>query len=645
MSSIDEIRKTRIKKLELLKKRGLNPYPAESKREIFLKEAVDDFDNLASPVGSGLKEKKKEMKWIAGRIMSIRGQGAIVFITLNDGTTHFQGLLKKDVLGDKKFDFWNEVIDVGDFVEIQGTFFKTNTGEKTMEIRDWHMLSKSLRPLPEKWHGLQDVEERFRKRYLDTLMNREVKERFILRSKTVSLVRKFYNDNGYIEVETPRLQTVAGGATAKPFLTHHNTLDVDFFLTIAQELYLKMLLVGGFTKVYEIGRKFRNEGIDTTHNPEFTMLESNEVYADARMERDFIEKLFQYLIKEIFNSNKITLDSIELDFKNPFEVITFYDLIKKYTEIKDPAKASQKELSKYAEKIDIKVEPNESKENILDSIYKKLCRPHLIQPTFIIDYPVAFNPFAKRKEGDSSTIDRFQLVISGIELVNAFSELNNPIEQKERYLEQDNKGKKGDEAISPTDMAYLEAMEYGMPPNGGIGIGIDRLVMFLSGVKNIKEVILFPTMKPKEQFQDKESKKTMMVIAVLNKKAKLEPWQELNAIAHLTAAFGARVGRGELFTRDTIVSKDNHQIKLNIKNAIMIKTAPSEKVLRELLTKAKNAKLEVDEFIREMIETTNDKKVTEITASKNFADIEYLGILIYGPKDVVEDLTSDLKLY
>ena len=488
MSSIDEIREARIKKLELLRSRNINPYPTKSQREISLKEAIEDFNDL---------EKKKEIKWIAGRIMSIRFQGAIIFITLNDGTGSFQGLLKKDIIGKDQFDFFNEVVDIGDFLEIQGDFFITQRGEKTMEVKVWRVLSKSFRPLPEKWHGLQDVEERFRKRYLDTLMNQEAKERLLLRSKVVSLIRKFYDDNGYIEVETPRLQMIAGGATAKPFITHHHALNTDFFLTIAQELYLKMLLVGGFTKVYEIGRKFRNEGIDATHNPEFTMLESQEVYGDAKTQRDFIEKLFKYLVKEIFGQEKVTISEAGLDFKKDFEVITFYNLIKKYTEIKDPENITVKELTAYAGKKDMKVEPNESKENMLDYIYKKFCRSNLVQPTFIIDYPVAFNPFAKRKEDDPSLIDRFQLVISGIELVNAFSELNNPIDQKERYLEQDKKGKKGEEEISPTDLAYLEAMEYGMPPNGGIGIGIDRLVMFLSGVKNIKEVILFPTLKPK----------------------------------------------------------------------------------------------------------------------------------------------------
>ncbi|HTE48818.1 MAG TPA: lysine--tRNA ligase [Candidatus Paceibacterota bacterium] len=490
MSSIDEIRNTRIKKLELLRKGGVNPYPVESKREISLKEAIENFSQL---------EKTKDEKWIAGRIMSIRGQGAIVFITLNDGTASFQGLLKKDILSGNTFDFFGETVDIGDFIDIRGSFFMTKRGEKTIEVKDWRMLAKSLRPLPEKWHGLQDVEERFRKRYLDTLMNEEVKKRLILRSKAISLVRKFYNDDGYIEVETPRLQTVAGGATAKPFITHHNALNVDFFLTIAQELYLKMLLVGGFTKVYEIGRKFRNEGIDSTHNPEFTMLESQEVYGDAKTQRGFIEKLFKFLIVEIFGQEQVVINEVALDFSKSFEVVTFYDLIKKYTIIQDPEKVTQKDLAIYAEKNGIKVESDESIENMMDSLYKKLCRPNLVQPTFIIDYPVALNPFAKRKEDKPSLTDRFQLVISGIELVNAFSELNDPIDQKERYLEQDIKGEKGEQEISPTDTAYLEAMEYGMPPNGGIGIGIDRLIMFLSGAKNIKEVILFPTLKPKSQ--------------------------------------------------------------------------------------------------------------------------------------------------
>src|ERR1035437_2237020 len=267
MSSIDEIRDARIKKLELLKAQEMSPYPADSKRELSLNEAIDSFASL---------EKNSEVKWVSGRIMSIRGQGAIVFVTLNDGTAQFQSLLKKDSLKDEKFDLFSEVVDIGDFVEVQGTFFTTNRGEKTIEAKDWRMLSKSLRPLPEKWHGLQDVEERFRKRYLDALMSTEVKERFIIRSKIITELRKIFDEDGYLEVETPALQPLYGGATAEPFITQHNALNMQMYLRISDELYLKRMLVAGFPKIYEIARNFRNEGIDMTHNPEFTMVEFYE---------------------------------------------------------------------------------------------------------------------------------------------------------------------------------------------------------------------------------------------------------------------------------------------------------------------------------------------------------------------------------
>jgi lysyl-tRNA synthetase class 2 len=324
-----------------------------------------------------------------------------------------------------------------------------------------------------------------------------VKERFVTRTKIIGLVREFYNDEGFIEVDLPILQPLAGGATAEPFVTHHNALDTDFYLTIAQELYLKELLAGGFTKVYEMGKRFRNEGIDTSHNPEFTMLESNEAYADAESQRAFIEKLFKFVVKGLFGKMSFEYDGNVISLKEKFATVTFYDLLQRHALIPNPESITVEEAMVRAEQLGVKVDKAESLEKVLDNIYKKVARPKLIQPTFIVDYPVSFNPFAKRKEGDSSLIDRFQLVIGGAELVNAFSELNNPFDQKERYLDQDKKGKGGEKEISPSDKEYLEAMEYGMPPNGGIGIGIDRLVMILTNTKNIKEVILFPTLKPR----------------------------------------------------------------------------------------------------------------------------------------------------
>ncbi|MBI2086710.1 MAG: lysine--tRNA ligase [Candidatus Zambryskibacteria bacterium] len=448
MASLDEIRATRLAKLQHLQKLGINPYPATSNRTNSCREAAARF------------EESKTMT-LAGRILSLRPQGKIIFFDFSDGTGRFQALLKKnEPLSDESFELFEKAFDIGDFVEIKGTLFLTKQNEKTILAKDVRMLAKSLLPLPEKWHGLSDVEERFRKRYLDILSNPEVKERFLERSKIISLIRQFYLNNGYIEVDLPYLQPLAGGATAAPFTTHHNALNIDFYLPIAQELYLKELLVGGFEKVFEIGKRFRNEGIDTSHNPEFTMLESNEAYADAKSQRDFTEELFKFVVKNLFGKLEFEYQGQTINLEPGFKVMKYPD--------------------------------------VTDEEYKKKIRPTLIQPTFIVDYPVSFNPFAKRKEDNSELIDRFQLVIGGIELVNAFSELNNPIEQKERYLEEDKKAAKGEKEISPSDLEYLEAMEYGMPPNGGIGIGIDRLVMLLTNVKNIKEVILFPTLKSRQ---------------------------------------------------------------------------------------------------------------------------------------------------
>ena len=452
MASIDEIRSVRLSKLDFLIEKGINPYPTHTNRDISIKEAIEKFDDLVV---------KEESKVIVGRIISLRSQGKIIFLDLNDGTGRFQALLKKgEPLSKESFELFEKAFDVGDFVEVKGTFFLTKRDEKTILVQEITMLAKSMRPLPEKWHGLSDVEERFRKRYLDLLSNSEVGERFVTRAKIVSLIRQFYVDASYIEVDLPNLQPLAGGATAQPFKTHHNALDMDFYLPIAQELYLKELLTGGFNKVFEMGKRFRNEGIDTSHNPEFTMLESNEAYADAISQREFIQKLFRFVVQGVFGKLQFDYQGQSIDLEPDFNVMSY--------------------------------------PKVTDEEYKKEIRPTLIQPTFLVDYPVSVNPFAKRKEDDPSLIDRFQLVMGGLELVNAFSELNNPIDQKERYLEEDKKGKAGNKEISPFDQEYLEAMEYGMPPNGGIGIGIDRLVMLLTNVKNIKEVILFPTLKPKD---------------------------------------------------------------------------------------------------------------------------------------------------
>ncbi len=488
MASLEELRNTRLAKLGRLKKAGMESHPSRVPRDANIADVIKDFESFS---------KKRKPISLAGRVMAIRAQGGITFLNITDGTGMFQALLKEGDTPADTLNLFGETVDIGDFISITGTLFVTKRGEKTLLVKSWTMAAKALLPLPEKWHGLSDTEERFRKRYLDLLMNDGVKGRFELRSRIISEIRKFYDSHGYIEVETPRLQSIAGGATARPFVTHHNALDVDFYLTIAQELYLKQLLVGGFNKVYEIGRKFRNEGIDATHNPEFTMLESNEAYADAESQMEFIEELMRSLTKSLFGGTIVSYGGEKIDFKKKFARVPFLELIRKYGGVSNPEHISRKDLERRAGEIGVEVSPSESDEKIMDGIYKKVARPKLIQPIFIIDYPVEFNPFAKRKMDNPKLIDRFQLLVGGLELVNAFSELNNPLDQKERYEEQDRRKKKGEGDVSPSDKVYLEAMEYGMPPNGGIGIGIDRLAMLFTDSKNVREVILFPTLRPR----------------------------------------------------------------------------------------------------------------------------------------------------
>ncbi len=489
MASIEEIRAERLKKLEILKEKGMAPYPIETKRTHSVADALASFSKFA--------EAKKKLT-LAGRVMAIRGQGAIIFFNIADGEATIQGLIKSDNISADLFTLFQNAVDVGDFVEVTGTLFITKREEKTIEVTGWKMLAKSLRPLPDKFHGLQDVEERFRRRYLDLLMSPDVRARFVMRSKIITEIRDFLNKADYMEVETPLLQSLAGGALAEPFNTHHNALDIDLSLRIAPELYLKKLLVGGFPRVYELGRNFRNEGIDITHNPEFTMLEFYGAYETASTQMVFVEKMLKSLVKKITKSTKFSAGEDIVDLSKKFTVVPFLDLFKRYTSLESPETMTREDWKLSAERFGVRVESHDSIEKIMDNVYKKTCRPKLIQPTFVIDYPAGFSPFAKRSEKNPLLIDRFQLIIGGIEFVNAFSELNDPLEQKARYEEQDKKKKGGEGDVSPSDEDFLEAMEYGIPPAGGVGIGIDRVVMLLTNTRNIREVVFFPTMRAKQ---------------------------------------------------------------------------------------------------------------------------------------------------
>src|SRR3989338_4579292 len=374
MSSLDEIRDIRIKKINLLRKAGMDPYPADSKREISLKDAVDSFDNL---------EKNRKEKWIAGRIMSIRGQGAIIFFTLYDGTGSFQGVLKKDVLGAEKLDFWNEVVDIGDFVEVRGIFFKTNRGEKTIEAKDWRMLSKSLRPLPEKWHGLTDSEERYRKRYLDILMNPELKELFEKKAKFWDVTREFMKQKGFLEVETPTLETTTGGAEATPFKTHHNDYDMDVYLRISVgELWQKRLMAGGFPKTFEIGRIYRNEGTSPEHAQEFTNLEFYWAYADYNKGMTLVREMYIKIAQEVFGKTKFSYKGHEFDLTGEWPRINYVEKIKEITGI-DVINANEKEMKKKLDELGVKYD-GDNKERLTDTLWK-YCRKQIAGPAFVVE--------------------------------------------------------------------------------------------------------------------------------------------------------------------------------------------------------------------------------------------------------------------
>jgi len=488
MATIDEIRKERLKKLGRIQSAGGLAYPAQLKRTHTASQALKDFAKLS--------KAGKEIV-LAGRIRAIRGHGGSTFLNVEDGTANIQAYLKKDRVGEKPYNFFLENFDIGDFVQLRGTLFKTKKGEKTLEIADYKILAKSLLPLPEKWHGLQDEEERYRKRYLDLIFNKEVKEKFEKRAQIIKAIREFLEKEEFLEVETPVLQSIYGGAEAKPFKTYINAFDLDMYLRISLELPLKKLIVGGFEKVYEIGRVFRNEGVDRMHNPDFTMLEFYWAYADYKDMMKLTEQLLMHVVKQVLGKTKISYEGREIDFKTPWPRVEYDALLRKYANI-DIAKENRDALAKKARELDVQVDEAASKARIVDEIYKKYCRPKIWEPTFVIHHPAGSIPLAKQLEDDPKKLGTFQLLLGGgWELVKAYSELNDPIIQRKAFEEQEGLFRKGLVDAQRMDTDFLEALEYGMPPTAGFGMGIDRLVALFTNTHSLREVILFPTMKPR----------------------------------------------------------------------------------------------------------------------------------------------------
>lgn len=432
---------------------------------------------------------------VAGRIMSKRGMGKVGFVHIADIDGQIQLFVKKDTLGDEEYERFKK-LDIGDIVGAEGGVFTTQTGEISIRAEKITLLSKSLLPLPEKFHGMTDTDMRYRQRYVDLIMNKDVKDTFIKRSKIISSIRSYLNSRGFLEVETPMLVSNAGGAAARPFETHFNALDEDFKLRISLELYLKRLIVGGLEKVYEIGRVFRNEGLDTRHNPEFTLMELYQAYTDYHGMMDLTENLYRHVAEEVLGTTKIVYNGIEMDLGKPFERITMVDAVKKYSGVDFNEIHTLEEARAAAKEHHVEYEERHKKGDILNLFFEEYCEEHLVQPTFVMDHPVEISPLTKKKPENPDYVERFEFFMNGWEIANAYSELNDPIDQRERFKAQEEQLAQGDEEANTTDEDFLCALEYGMPPTGGIGFGIDRMCMLLTDSSAIRDVLLFPTMKP-----------------------------------------------------------------------------------------------------------------------------------------------------
>lgn len=486
--NINDMLKIRREKLKQLIEMGENPFLIEKY----------DYTHHSKTIKDNFDQLEEETVSVAGRIMSRRGHGKVCFMDLQDSKGRIQIFAKMDVLGEEAYNKLN-LLDLGDIIGVKGEVFKTKTGEISIRARELTILTKSLQILPEKFHGLKDQDLRYRQRYVDLIVNPEVKETFVLRSKIIKAIREYLDERDFLEVETPILNTIAGGANARPFITHHNTLDIDMYLRIANELYLKRLIVGGFEKVYEMGRMFRNEGMSYKHNPEYTSIELYQAYADYEDMMKLTEELISYVAEKALGTMKINYQGKEIDFTPPWRRLTMIDAIKEYVGVDFNEINTDEEAIEIAKAKGLEVEPNMKRGHIISEFFEEFCEQYLIQPTFVTHHPVEISPLAKRNPEDPRLTNRFEAFINTWEIANAFSELNDPIDQKERFLEQLKQREAGDQEAHMMDLDFVNALEVGLPPTGGLGIGVDRLVILLTNQPTIRDVILFPTMKPIDQ--------------------------------------------------------------------------------------------------------------------------------------------------
>lgn len=486
IEELHELKKVRLDKLEELRSMGIDPFGQRFER-----------DTMAAQISADFEQLEGQTVTIAGRLMSKRRHGKAGFANLQDLSGDIQLYFRRDDVGVDKYEIYKKM-DIGDILGVRGFVFRTKKGEISVHVQDFVLLSKSLNPLPEKWHGLKDVEIRYRQRYVDLIVNPEVREVFIKRSQIIKEIRNYMDSHGFLEVETPMMHPIAGGAAARPFVTHHNALDMDLYLRIAPELYLKRLIVGGLEQVYEINRTFRNEGISTRHNPEFTMLELYQAYADMNDMMNLCEDLVTTVQKKVNGSLIADFDGQQIDFSIPWRRVTMLDAIKEHTGVDFAALHSDEQAREAAGQLNLEVEENSTWGEIINEVFEAFVEDKLIQPTFVYGHPVEISPLAKRNQDNPELTDRFELFIMQREIANAFSELNDPLDQKERFNQQVEKRAQGDTEAHMMDEDYINALEYGMPPTGGMGIGIDRLVMLLTDSTSIRDVILFPTLRIKD---------------------------------------------------------------------------------------------------------------------------------------------------
>ena len=487
-SQFSEQERLRREKLAELKSEGKDPFDVYKV----------DRTHTSEQVKSNFEKLEGKEVTVAGRIMSKRGQGKVVFSDIHDRDGKIQLFIKIDEVGEEQLKSY-KTFDLGDMVEATGEVFKTRTEEISVKVKSFQLICKSLKPLPEKWHGLKDPDLRYRQREVDLITNPEVKDTFIKRSQIIRGIREFLDNRGFLEVETPILSPIAGGAAARPFITHHNTLDIDMYLRIATELYLKRLIVGGFEKVYDMGKNFRNEGMSVRHNPEFTMIELYEAYSDYNDMMEIMENLAAYVCEKVNGTTKVMYQGTEIDFKPPWRRITMVDAVKEYAGIDFNAIASDEEAQAIAKEKHLEFPKplnTVTKGEVLNALYEEFAEQHMIQPTFVMDYPVEISPLTKKKRGNEMFTERFEGFVFGREICNAYSELNDPIVQRERFEQQAKERELGDDEAYMIDEEFMSALETGMPPTGGLGFGVDRLIMFLTDSPSIRDVLLFPTMKP-----------------------------------------------------------------------------------------------------------------------------------------------------